>query len=210
MTNKAIFVTQTFLGKVSNPQHPGPSMIYRWDPDLRRFTFYQWIKTSGATDGTFFRISFNPKVIFNCLVVANSFNGVTSLVESVIYCWEFSSKNRQFEEAQRIQVRIFRGTWFLPRGAGEGYSSCYPTPISRQWHGAQLSGKSRRPRPELIVSAFFVVTCSGKEKWNKRLLVKGDKEQLLIFVRFWAFPKQILKSLSPSNQLLPGSRLNSL
>ena len=82
-----------------------PSAIYRWDADECEFRFFQSIPTQAATDVTFFQITFSGAV-FSCFVIANSYDGETSHVQSDIYCWEFYEQNQTFQKTQSIQVKF--------------------------------------------------------------------------------------------------------
>uniref|UniRef100_H2ZI15 Thrombospondin-type laminin G domain and EAR repeat-containing protein n=1 Tax=Ciona savignyi TaxID=51511 RepID=H2ZI15_CIOSA len=62
------------------------SWVYVWNPDHRAFIKYQAIQTIGAYDFQYFRIGAD-----HFLAVANSFNGVTTKLHSVIYRWTQSN-----------------------------------------------------------------------------------------------------------------------
>jgi len=95
------------LGKESSLSPPdGPSVVYRWDPDQCEFYFYQYISTNAAADVTFFQISLNPTTVVSCFVVANSFDGMTSHVNSDIYCWKFLDSSEIFKKIQSIEVKF--------------------------------------------------------------------------------------------------------
>ncbi|KAJ8405352.1 hypothetical protein AAFF_G00318250 [Aldrovandia affinis] len=58
------------------------SVIYKWNPGTKVFEVNQTIQTSGAYDWEFFSIG--P---YNFLVVANTFNGSSTHINSIIYIW---------------------------------------------------------------------------------------------------------------------------
>uniref|UniRef100_A0A8C9R4N8 Thrombospondin type laminin G domain and EAR repeats n=1 Tax=Scleropages formosus TaxID=113540 RepID=A0A8C9R4N8_SCLFO len=57
-------------------------VIYKWNPGNRVFEINQTIQTSGAYDWEFFTVG--P---YNFLVVANTFNGLSTHINSNIYIW---------------------------------------------------------------------------------------------------------------------------
>ncbi|XP_062311724.1 thrombospondin-type laminin G domain and EAR repeat-containing protein-like [Osmerus eperlanus] len=58
------------------------SVIYRWNPGTKVFEVNQTLLTSGAYDWEFFTVG--P---YHFLVVANTFNGVSTHIKSTIYIW---------------------------------------------------------------------------------------------------------------------------
>ncbi|KPP72316.1 hypothetical protein Z043_108689, partial [Scleropages formosus] len=62
--------------------HNIKSVIYKWNPGNRVFEINQTIQTSGAYDWEFFTVG--P---YNFLVVANTFNGLSTHINSNIYIW---------------------------------------------------------------------------------------------------------------------------
>uniref|UniRef100_A0A673AMY2 Thrombospondin type laminin G domain and EAR repeats n=1 Tax=Sphaeramia orbicularis TaxID=375764 RepID=A0A673AMY2_9TELE len=58
------------------------SVIYRWNPNTKLFEVNQTLSTSGAYDWEFFSIG--P---YHFLVVANTFDGRTTIINSRIYIW---------------------------------------------------------------------------------------------------------------------------
>ncbi|XP_061082661.1 thrombospondin-type laminin G domain and EAR repeat-containing protein-like [Conger conger] len=58
------------------------SVIYKWDPGRKAFEVNQTILTSGAYDWEFFTAG-----SYHFLVVANTFNGVSTQIPSAIYIW---------------------------------------------------------------------------------------------------------------------------
>uniref|UniRef100_A0A3B3S923 Thrombospondin-type laminin G domain and EAR repeats a n=1 Tax=Paramormyrops kingsleyae TaxID=1676925 RepID=A0A3B3S923_9TELE len=65
-----------------NNNHNIDSVIYKWNPSTEAFEVNQTIQTSGAYDWEFFTVG--P---YHFLVVANTFNGVSTHIESMIYIW---------------------------------------------------------------------------------------------------------------------------
>ncbi|XP_026992604.2 thrombospondin-type laminin G domain and EAR repeat-containing protein [Tachysurus fulvidraco] len=62
--------------------HNIDSVIYKWNRQSRKFEVNQTISTSGAYDWEFFTIG--P---YHFLVVANTFNGISTDISSTIYIW---------------------------------------------------------------------------------------------------------------------------
>uniref|UniRef100_A0AAY4B9Z8 Thrombospondin-like N-terminal domain-containing protein n=1 Tax=Denticeps clupeoides TaxID=299321 RepID=A0AAY4B9Z8_9TELE len=62
--------------------HNIDSVIYKWNPGTRAFEVNQTLQTSGAYDWEFFSVG--P---YYFLVVANTFDGVTTHINSTIYIW---------------------------------------------------------------------------------------------------------------------------
>uniref|UniRef100_F6ZSI5 Thrombospondin-like N-terminal domain-containing protein n=1 Tax=Ciona intestinalis TaxID=7719 RepID=F6ZSI5_CIOIN len=62
------------------------SWVYMWNPDHRAFIKYQALQTIGAYDVEHFQIGAD-----HYLAVANSFNGVKTKLDSVIYRWRHSN-----------------------------------------------------------------------------------------------------------------------
>ncbi|KAJ8255330.1 hypothetical protein GJAV_G00203650 [Gymnothorax javanicus] len=77
---------EAFLAVANHRQgehnHNINSVIYKWNPGAKVFEINQTIQTSGAYDWEFFSIG--P---YHFLVVANTFNGFSTHVNSVIYVW---------------------------------------------------------------------------------------------------------------------------
>uniref|UniRef100_A0A3B4CBB8 Thrombospondin-type laminin G domain and EAR repeats b n=1 Tax=Pygocentrus nattereri TaxID=42514 RepID=A0A3B4CBB8_PYGNA len=77
---------EAFLAVANHRQgemnHNIDSVIYKWNPNTRSFEVNQTIATSGAYDWEFFTIG--P---FYFLVVANTFNGKSTVINSTIYIW---------------------------------------------------------------------------------------------------------------------------
>ncbi|KAL7882304.1 hypothetical protein AOLI_G00091530 [Acnodon oligacanthus] len=77
---------EAFLAVANHRQgemnHNIDSVIYKWNPNTKRFEVNQTIATSGAYDWEFFTIG--P---FYFLVVANTFNGKSTVINSTIYIW---------------------------------------------------------------------------------------------------------------------------
>ncbi|KAK6165532.1 hypothetical protein SNE40_022446 [Patella caerulea] len=71
------------------------SSIYQWNKGKKRFEEKQTIPTIGAYDWTHFTVDG-----FHFLVVANAFNGLTTLVYSVIYFWQ----NDQLVQFQTMET----------------------------------------------------------------------------------------------------------
>ncbi len=71
------------------------SVIYKWDQSQRLFTEFQSIMTVGAYDWTHFMVNG-----FHFLAVANAFNGLTTLIDSVLYFWQ----NDGFVQFQTMEV----------------------------------------------------------------------------------------------------------
>uniref|UniRef100_A0A8C4Q7T2 Thrombospondin-type laminin G domain and EAR repeats a n=1 Tax=Eptatretus burgeri TaxID=7764 RepID=A0A8C4Q7T2_EPTBU len=65
---------------IKEHKHVTESIIYKWNCNRRRFEEHQAIVTSGAYDWEFFSVG-----AFSFLVVANSFNGSSTHVDSAIY-----------------------------------------------------------------------------------------------------------------------------
>ncbi|KAL0184021.1 hypothetical protein M9458_019717, partial [Cirrhinus mrigala] len=62
--------------------HNIDSVIYKWNPVTEFFEVNQTIPTTGAYDWEFFTIG--P---YYFLVVANTFNGRSTVIDSTIYIW---------------------------------------------------------------------------------------------------------------------------
>ncbi|KAG7233603.1 hypothetical protein INR49_006818 [Caranx melampygus] len=62
--------------------HNIQSVIYRWNQDTQMFEVNQTLSTSGAYDWEFFSVG--P---FHFLVVANTFDGQTTSINSTVYVW---------------------------------------------------------------------------------------------------------------------------
>ncbi|XP_073702464.1 thrombospondin-type laminin G domain and EAR repeat-containing protein [Garra rufa] len=77
---------ETFLAVANHRQgeinHNIDSVIYKWNPDTQFFEVNQTIPTTGAYDWEFFAIG--P---YYFLVVANTFNGRSTVIDSTIYIW---------------------------------------------------------------------------------------------------------------------------
>ncbi|KAG7466965.1 hypothetical protein MATL_G00148250 [Megalops atlanticus] len=77
---------EAFLAVANHRQgdsnHNIDSVIYKWNPGTRVFEVNQTIQTSGAYDWEFFTAG--P---YYFLVVANTFNGASTQIESNIYIW---------------------------------------------------------------------------------------------------------------------------
>ncbi|KAJ8282349.1 hypothetical protein COCON_G00048680 [Conger conger] len=77
---------EAFLAVANHRQgernHNINSVIYKWNPGSKVFEVNQTIQTSGAYDWEFFTIG--P---YHFLVVANTFNGISTHVDSIIYIW---------------------------------------------------------------------------------------------------------------------------
>ncbi|XP_057192162.1 thrombospondin-type laminin G domain and EAR repeat-containing protein isoform X2 [Triplophysa rosa] len=77
---------EAFLAVANHRQgernHNIDSVIYKWNPVTQYFEVNQTIQTSGAYDWEFFTIG--P---FYFLVVANTFNGKSTVISSTIYIW---------------------------------------------------------------------------------------------------------------------------
>ncbi|KAG2458839.1 TSEAR protein, partial [Polypterus senegalus] len=76
---------ETFLAVANHRQgdnHNIDSVIYKWNPETTLFEVNQTISTSGAYDWEFFTIG--P---YSFLVIANTFNGVSTRIYSCIYIW---------------------------------------------------------------------------------------------------------------------------
>uniref|UniRef100_UPI0037E8870F thrombospondin-type laminin G domain and EAR repeat-containing protein-like n=1 Tax=Semicossyphus pulcher TaxID=241346 RepID=UPI0037E8870F len=58
------------------------SVIYRWNPNTKLFEVNQTLSTSGAYDWEFFSVG--P---YHFLVVANTFDGQTTIISSTVYVW---------------------------------------------------------------------------------------------------------------------------
>ncbi|XP_066543506.1 thrombospondin-type laminin G domain and EAR repeat-containing protein isoform X2 [Amia ocellicauda] len=85
---------ETFLVVANHRQennHNILSVVYKWNPDTRFFEANQSIPTSGAYDWEFFTVG--P---YSFLVVANTFNGVSTRIDSSIYIW-FDGKFQPFQ-----------------------------------------------------------------------------------------------------------------
>lgn len=70
-----------FLSK-GERNHNIDSVIYKWNPVTQFFEVNQTIPTAGAYDWEFFTIG--P---YYFLVVANTFNGRSTVIDSTIYIW---------------------------------------------------------------------------------------------------------------------------
>uniref|UniRef100_A0A3B3RLE7 Thrombospondin type laminin G domain and EAR repeats n=1 Tax=Paramormyrops kingsleyae TaxID=1676925 RepID=A0A3B3RLE7_9TELE len=68
--------------RAGDNNHNIDSVIYKWNPGTKAFEVNQTIQTSGAYDWEFFTVG--P---YYFLVVANTFNGVTTHIDSTIYIW---------------------------------------------------------------------------------------------------------------------------
>ncbi|XP_028663329.2 LOW QUALITY PROTEIN: thrombospondin-type laminin G domain and EAR repeat-containing protein-like [Erpetoichthys calabaricus] len=76
---------ETFVAVANHRQgnnHNIDSVIYKWNPETTLFEVNQTISTSGAYDWEFFTIG--P---YSFLVIANTFNGVSTRIYSCIYIW---------------------------------------------------------------------------------------------------------------------------
>ncbi|KAI1898301.1 hypothetical protein AGOR_G00070910 [Albula goreensis] len=77
---------EAFLAVANHRQgehnHNINSVIYKWNPGTKLFEVNQTIETSGAYDWEFFNIG--P---YHFLVVANTFNGFSTHINSIIYIW---------------------------------------------------------------------------------------------------------------------------
>ncbi|XP_052004952.1 thrombospondin-type laminin G domain and EAR repeat-containing protein-like [Xyrauchen texanus] len=77
---------EAFLAVANHRQgernHNIDSVIYKWNPVTQFFEVNQTIQTSGAYDWEFFIMG--P---YNFLVVANTFNGRSTVIDSTIYIW---------------------------------------------------------------------------------------------------------------------------
>lgn len=80
--------------------HNIDSVIYKWNPGTKAFEVNQTIQTSGAYDWEFFTVG--P---YYFLVVANTFNGVTTHIDSTIYIW----LGGRFQRFQDIKVSFTDG-----------------------------------------------------------------------------------------------------
>jgi len=83
-----------FLSK-GERNHNINSVIYKWDPVTQYFEVNQTIPTAGAYDWEFFSIG--P---YYFLVVANTFNGRSTVIDSTIYIW----LGQMFQPYQSITV----------------------------------------------------------------------------------------------------------
>uniref|UniRef100_A0A4W3HSN5 Thrombospondin type laminin G domain and EAR repeats n=1 Tax=Callorhinchus milii TaxID=7868 RepID=A0A4W3HSN5_CALMI len=105
---------ETFLAVANHREgddHNIDSIIYKWNPDTRRFQTNQTIATSGAYDWEFFTIG--P---YAFLVVANTFNGTSTRIYSRIYI-QLGGMFRLFQsiptygatdwEVFQVQERVF-------------------------------------------------------------------------------------------------------
>nr|XP_033473941.1 thrombospondin-type laminin G domain and EAR repeat-containing protein-like [Epinephelus lanceolatus] len=68
--------------RARDSNHNIHSFIYRWNPNTQLFEVNQTLSTSGAYDWEFFSVG--P---YHFLVVANTFNGQTTIISSVVYVW---------------------------------------------------------------------------------------------------------------------------
>lgn len=75
--------------------HNIESVIYKWNPGTKLFEVNQTLLTSGAYDWEFFSVG--P---YHFLAVANTFDGVTTCINSTIYVWVAG----QFQHFQDITV----------------------------------------------------------------------------------------------------------
>lgn len=75
------FLFLFFLSK-GERNHNIDSVIYKWNPVTQFFEVNQTIPTTGAYDWEFFTIG--P---YFFLVVANTFNGRSTIIDSTIYIW---------------------------------------------------------------------------------------------------------------------------
>ncbi|XP_006636707.3 thrombospondin-type laminin G domain and EAR repeat-containing protein [Lepisosteus oculatus] len=85
---------ETFLAVANHIQgdnHNIQSVIYKWNPATQLFEANQTISTSGAYDWEFFTVG--P---FSFLAVANTFNGISTHIDSKIYVW-FGGKFQHFQ-----------------------------------------------------------------------------------------------------------------
>ncbi|KAG7463719.1 hypothetical protein MATL_G00179580 [Megalops atlanticus] len=77
---------EAFLAVANHRQgdnnHNINSVIYKWNPSTKAFQVNQTIQTSGAYDWEFFSVG--P---YHFLVVANTFNGASTYIHSIIYIW---------------------------------------------------------------------------------------------------------------------------
>ena len=71
-----------FCSTGEDNNHNINSVIYRWNPGTKVFEVNQTLLTSGAYDWEFFTVG--P---YHFLVVANTFNGVSTHIKSTIYIW---------------------------------------------------------------------------------------------------------------------------
>ncbi|XP_070188446.1 thrombospondin-type laminin G domain and EAR repeat-containing protein-like [Littorina saxatilis] len=71
------------------------SVIYKWDDDEREFGEHQRIMTVGAYDWTHFSVDG-----FHFLVVANAFNGLSTLIDSAVYFFQ----DGQFVKFQTMET----------------------------------------------------------------------------------------------------------
>ncbi|KAG7233692.1 hypothetical protein INR49_006729, partial [Caranx melampygus] len=77
--------------------HNIQSVIYRWNQDTQMFEVNQTLSTSGAYDWEFFSVG--P---FHFLVVANTFDGQTTSINSTVYVWV----DGRFQTFQNISVSV--------------------------------------------------------------------------------------------------------
>ncbi|XP_071382446.1 thrombospondin-type laminin G domain and EAR repeat-containing protein-like [Centroberyx affinis] len=68
--------------RARDSNHNIHSVIYRWNPHTKVFEVNQTLVTSGAYDWEFFSVG--P---YHFLVVANTFDGLTTAVSSTVYVW---------------------------------------------------------------------------------------------------------------------------
>nr|XP_057938744.1 thrombospondin-type laminin G domain and EAR repeat-containing protein-like [Doryrhamphus excisus] len=79
--------------RARDSNHNINSVIYRWNPKSKIFEVNQTLSTSGAYDWEFFTIG--P---YHFLVVANTFDGQTTVITSTVYVW----LNGRFRTFQNI------------------------------------------------------------------------------------------------------------
>lgn len=75
--------------------HNIESVLYKWNPGTKLFEVNQTLLTSGAYDWEFFSVG--P---YHFLAVANTFDGVTTCINSTIYVWVAG----QFQHFQDVTV----------------------------------------------------------------------------------------------------------
>ena len=72
-------------------------MIYKWEEASRQFLEKQRIMTVGAYDWTHFAVDG-----FHFLVVANAFNGLSTLIDSALYFFQEGN----FVQFQTMEVTV--------------------------------------------------------------------------------------------------------
>ncbi|CAB1346874.1 unnamed protein product [Coregonus sp. 'balchen'] len=91
--------------------HNIDSVIYRWNPGTKVFEVNQTLETSGAYDWEFFSVG--P---YHFLVVANTFDGISTDINSTIYIW----LGGMFQPFQRWEQRTGRwNRYFLAVANGQ-------------------------------------------------------------------------------------------